>query len=212
VGGTNLVTQSFAPPNFNSSYIGEIAVEDPTQTPTDASWGSGGGISVLWAKPHYQTLITTPSATSRTVPDLALHMGGLGAFGCPAPVVACPGPNSSDILILGGETFVAIGTSASAPDIAGLFALKVAQNGANGLVGTARRLGWENIAIYTLASGTNVALDFHHTGIQGFNGTYSTSKTTAYDLVLGNGTVDARQFLGATGLPAAGNPGSTTNP
>jgi pseudomonalisin/xanthomonalisin len=44
VGGTNLVTQSFAPPNFNSSYIGEIAVEDPTQTPTDASWGSGGGI------------------------------------------------------------------------------------------------------------------------------------------------------------------------
>jgi len=212
VGGTNLVTQSFAPPNFNSSYIGEIAVEDPTQTPTDASWGSGGGISVLWSKPHYQTLITTPSATSRTVPDLALHMGGLGAFGCPAPVVACPGPNSSDIEILGGGTFLSIGTSESAPDIAGLLALKVAQNGANGLVGTARRLGWENVAIYTLAASANVALNFHHTGIQGFNGTYSTSKTTAYDLVLGNGTVDARRFLGATALPAAGIPGSTTNP
>ena len=97
-------------------------------------------------------------------------------------------------------------------EAAGLFALKVAQNGANGLVGTARRLGWENVAIYTLASGANVAKDFHHTGIQGFNGKYSASKTTAYDLVLGNGTVDARQFLGATALAAAGNPGSTTNP
>jgi hypothetical protein len=32
------------------------------------------------------------------------------------------------------------------------------------------------------------------------------------DLVLGNGTVDARRFLGATALPAAGIPGSTTNP
>ena len=212
VGGTNLVTELFAPPNFNSSYLKEFAVEDPTLTATDASWGSGGGISVLFPKPHYQTLVTTPSATFRTVPDLALHMGGLGAFGCPAPVVACPGPNSSDIEILGGETFLSIGTSESAPDIAGLLALKVAQNGANGLVGTARRLGWENVAIYTLASGANVALDFHHTGISGFNGTYSTSKTTAYDLVLGNGTVNARQFLGATALPAAGNPGSTTNP
>jgi subtilase family serine protease len=207
-----LVTQSFAAPNFNSSYLMEFAVEDPMLTASGEVWGSGGGISVLFAKPHYQTLLTTPSATFRTVPDLALHMGGIGAFGCTPPPVVCPGPNSSDIEILGGETFVSIGTSASAPDIAGLLALKVAQNGANGLVGTARRLGWENVAIYTLASGANVAKDFHHTGIQGLNGAYKASKTTAYDLVLGNGTVDARQFLGATALTAAGNPGSTTNP
>jgi hypothetical protein len=105
---------------------------------------------------------------------------------------------------LGGQQYVSIGTSASAPDITGLLALKVKLTGG--------RLGWENVDIYTRAQKQNAggtAKPFHHKGIVGNNGHYAVA--APYDLVIGNGTVDARQLLGTT-LPAAGIPGTASNP
>jgi hypothetical protein len=51
---------------------------------------------------------------------------------------------------------------------------------------------------------------FHHKGIPGNTGVYST--TVPYDMVFGNGSVDGRQFLGATGLTAPGIPHTATTP
>jgi subtilase family serine protease len=197
VGGTNLVTAHTAGSN-NSAYASENATDNPE--PNGEVWGSGGGISLLWAKPNFQTLVTTPSTIYRTVPDVAQHMGG-----CPGDAIAsCTAAHSADYMELGGQQYASIGTSASAPDIAGLLALKVKLTGG--------RLGWENVDIYTRAKAQNAggtAKPFHHKNIIGNNGYYKVA--APYDLVIGNGTVDARQLLGTT-LPAAGIPGTASNP
>jgi subtilase family serine protease len=196
VGGTNLVTKSTAGSD-NSAYVSENANHDTE--PAGEVWGSGGGISLFWAKPNFQTLVTTQSKVYRTVPDVAQHMGG-----CPGDATQCTPVHSTDIEVIGGQVVGVIGTSASAPDITGLLALKVKLTGG--------RLGWENVDIYTRAqtqNGGGTAKPFHHKGIAGNNGYYNT--LVPYDLVIGNGTVDGRQLLGTT-LPAAGIPGTSSNP
>jgi subtilase family serine protease len=197
VGGTNLVTSYVAGRN-NSTYVSESANFD--EEPNGEVWGSGGGISLFWAKPNFQTLVTTASTVYRTVPDIAQHMGG-----CPGDaIVSCAAIDSADIEVIGGQEVGVIGTSASAPDITGLLALKVKLTGG--------RLGWENVDIYTRAQAQNAggtAKPFHHKGIVGNNGYYKVA--VPYDLVIGNGTADGRQLLGTT-LPPAGTPGTSTNP
>jgi hypothetical protein len=79
---------------------------------------------------------------------------------------------------------------------------------------TGGRLGNANPSIYALAhaqiaKGTD-GTPYRHAHIAGSNGVYTVK--APYDLVIGNGTVDARQFLGATKLPAAGALGSASNP
>jgi subtilase family serine protease len=196
VGGTNLVT-SFKAGSNNSAYVSENANFD--NEANGEVWASGGGISLFWSKPSYQSLVKTPSTTRRTVPDVAQHMGG-----CPSDATKCHTPHSADVEVLGGEQDGVIGTSASSPDIVGLFALKVKLTGG--------RLGWENVDIYTRAEAQDAggaATPFHHKNIPGNNGHYLTA--LPYDLVIGNGSVDARQLLGTT-LPAAGVPGTSSNP
>jgi subtilase family serine protease len=195
VGGTNLVT-AHTTGSFNSAYVSENAFHD--DEPNGEVWGSGGGVSILWGKPGYQTFVKTPSATFRTVPDIALHMGG-----CPGDRTACNVPDSADYEFVGGKAAEIIGTSAAAPDMAGLFALKKKLTG--------KRLGVENVDIYTRSEKQfeGTGKPFHHAGIGGNNGRYTTNYP--YDLVLGNGTVDARAFLG-TNVPAAGIPHTASNP
>jgi subtilase family serine protease len=197
VGGTNLVT-AHSSTSTSSAYVSENA--NPDNETNGEIWGSGGGISSLWGKPSYQSLVPTGSSTLRTIPDLALHMGG-----CPnAAVKPCGANRSSDWEWLGGQRFAQVGTSAASPDIAGMFALK------NKLVGS--RLGAENLDIYTRSKNQigGVGTPFHHAKITGSNGHYKVK--APYDMVIGNGTVDARQFLGATNLAASGNPGTASNP
>jgi subtilase family serine protease len=213
VGGTNLVT-AFTPKSNNSAYVSENANSDvDPETKKGEVWGTGGGVSVVWAKPTYQMTatagFTTPGA-GRTVPDLALHMGGCqaGFAGFKQP---CPADRSSDWLWLGGQASPVIGTSASGPDIVGMFALMVNLNGGS----PKGRLGLMNPYIYGVAK-ANGAKAFRHAKIPGSNGgpglNYKIRATVPYDLVIGNGTVDARQFMEATGLPPSGIPGDVTNP
>ncbi len=200
VGGTNLVT-TFSTGSTNSAYMAENAEPDALTGGAKAGiWGSGGGISIFWAKPAYQKLVRTPSTTARTVPDLALHMGG-----CPGNAIQPCGPDrSADVVTIGGQQIGEIGTSAASPDVVGLFALEIKLAGS--------RLGNINSGIYTAAANQakGRGTPFHHAGIVGNNGVYTVK--APYDAVIGNGTADGRQLLGATNLPASGIPGSTTNP
>ena len=208
VGGTNLIT-SFDNATRNSAYYGEEAYGDPLaedifygSTAHGQYWGSGGGISVIFAKPTFQILASTGSTKFRTVPDLAGHMGG-----CPQGVQGvCDPSDSYDISAFNGKFIGLIGTSASAPDFAGLTALAI-QNFGGG------RLGNENSYIYTLAFAQSLGVTgkVFNQGIPGFNGLYRTNGT-GYNKVLGNGTVNGTQFLLAPSLPTAGTPQTPSNP
>ena len=129
VGGTNLVTSVSPSSPLSSVYVRENADDDPLLsdifygTPaTGAVWGSGGGDSGYFRKPLYQTLVTTGSRF-RTIPDVSLHMGG-----CPGGETVtspCPPDRSFDYAVWNNLYYGLIGTSASAPDFAGLLALKI---------------------------------------------------------------------------------------
>lgn len=209
VGGSNLMTTYDAAHrgNLNSAYISEEAFADPLTadifygtTATGGYWGSGGGDSIVFPRPAYQALVNTGNPKVRTVPDLALHMGG-----CPGDAVCNPG-DSADVEVLGGQLIGVIGTSASAPAFAGLTALNVQRWG--------RRVGNENYYIYALAAiqkVTHSAVPVFHWGIPGFNGLYS-SGNNGYNRVLGNGTLYGKNFLEAPLVPSAGAPQTATNP
>jgi subtilase family serine protease len=202
VGGTNLVT-NHSPGRLDSGYVREAAYGDNLSsdifyyTPArGAYFGSGGGDSILFPRPSYQNAFATGS-TYRTVPDLALHMGG-----CPSAATSCEPNRSADLEIFGGSLYEVVGTSASAPDFAGLVALKVQHQG--------KRLGNVNYDIYSMAAreehGGPVVF---HRGIPGDNGYVATGP---YNRVIGVGTVYGKYFLQDPAVPAAGFPQSPTNP
>lgn len=208
VGGTNLAT-TYTKGNLNSSYLYEQAYADPLAmdifygtAATGGYWGSGGGDSVLFPQPLYQRFVDTGNAKVRTVPDLSLHMGG-----CPGGTIYCNPDDSADIEVLAGKLVGVIGTSASAPDFAGLTALNIQRYGS--------RQGNENYYIYLLAAAQNAGFPLYnafHYGIPGYNGLYSTATGTPYNRVLGNGTLRAKEFLLAPEVPSAGTPQTPSNP
>ena len=221
VGGTNL--QVAATPTTNdSAYVSENANFDPrnpaqftsgsnTFTVGNNTWGSGGGYSSFFAKPAYQTMVSTGSATQRAVPDISLMMGGcpgdanLAAQNCQAL------PRSAAIVWIGGAPNLLIGTSSSSPQMAGVLALEVELQGS--------RLGNYNNTIYHLAalqsaaSGKTANLSqFFHRNITGNNNGYTVSPGQAYSPVLGVGTVFVKTFLGIPTAAPAGTPSTPTNP
>jgi kumamolisin len=207
VGGTNLAT-TYDGVTRNSAYVSEEAYADPlatdifyNTTATGSYWGSGGGDSIVFPKPLFQILTNTGNARFRTVPDVAGHMGG-----CPSGVQGTCNPADSFVYeVYENFYYGAIGTSASAPDFAGLTALNVQRSG--------QRVGNENYYIYTLALLQNLGINkgVFKTNIPGFNGLYYTTPK-GYNRVLGNGTVDGVNFLLAPLNPVAGVPLTPTNP
>lgn len=197
VGGTNLVTKSIAG-SVNSSYVRESAYADPYDPRFGALpnevFGSGGGISVLFGKPLYQLLVNT-RANTRTVPDLAMQMGG-----CPEGALQpCNPDDSSVVTAVGGQFYEFVGTSVSSPEFAGLLAVTEQRLGT--------RLGNANYYAYLLArlAGPTV----YHDDIPGNNG-YPT--TRGYNYVVGNGTPHAADFAADPFTALAGNPGTPSNP
>jgi len=205
VGGTNLVT-TFVSGSTKSAYVSENADPDPVvgdpdfgTNATGAIWASGGGISIVYAKPTYQKLVTT-GAKMRTVPDVSLHMGG-----CPGVAVQPCGPNRSfDWVGIDNSFFGFVGTSASSPDFAGLMALKIQFLGS--------RLGNENFSIYAMSAAQAAGgVQVFRQDIPGNNGAFVTKKT-GYNLVIGNGTVFGAAYLGNANMALSGNPGTASNP
>ncbi|MBV8553725.1 MAG: S8/S53 family peptidase [Acidobacteriaceae bacterium] len=209
VGGTNLIT-TFNRPSLESKYVSENAFGDPLipfdpygtgNLASGGFWGSGGGESIIFAKPGYQQLVSTGS-NARTIPDISLQMGG-----CPGGIAKLPcGPDRSFVIsVFNGKRIGLIGTSASSPEFAGLLAVKEEQLGG-------RRVGNENFDIYALSALQRIFpfLEFYHQDIPGFNGLFHTHH--GYNLVLGNGTPLGRNFAFAPNDPPAGDPQTPSNP
>lgn len=203
VGGTNLVTSS-KPGSTQSTYIRESAYANkylPGQGfAPGAIYGSGGGVSVYYGKPSFQNLVNT-HASNRAVPDVAMMMGG-----CPvgaANPCGTKNPNASSfILAFNGGFYLVIGTSASAPEFAGLQAIQDQVAGA--------RAGNVNNLIYELAAQGSVGNGpVFHNDIPGNNGYES---TPGYNFVVGNGTPYGSQYALLPFGPFAGNPQSASNP
>lgn len=200
VGGTNLVTSNNAG-SLRSAYVAENAFDDlfspSSGEPAGEIWGSGGGKSVYFQKPIYQYLVNN-GANTRTVPDVAMHMGG-----CPFGAVTPCGPDRSyDLAVLGGGLYGLIGTSASSPEFAGLQAIQ------DQLLGS--RTGNVNYLLYALAAlGTVGHGPVFHNDIPGNNGYPS---TRGYNYVVGNGTPYGAQYDFDPFGPQAGNPQTPSNP
>ncbi len=176
------------------------------------TWGSGGGVSVIFSKPIYQFLVSTGSLTHRTVPDVSLMMGG-----CPgdADLVAqncLELPRSAVIVWIGGVPNLLIGTSSSSPEMAGVLALAVELNG--GRLGNANPLIYGLSLVQTVLGGQRApkAFQYFHRDISGDNNGFKVKPGQAYSEVLGNSTLNVRNFLGLQLAPPAGPPSSPTNP
>ncbi len=222
VGGTNL--QTAATPTANDvSYVSENADFDPrlpvqssagsiTFTIGNNTWGSGGGFSQIFAKPAYQFLVPTGSLLHRSVPDVSLMMGGcpgdadLNAQNCLAL------PRSAAIVWIGGAPFLLIGTSSSSPEMAGVLAIAVEKSG--GRLGNVNPLIYSLSALQTVLGGENAppGFQFFHRNVSGNNNGFTVHPGQAYSEVLGNGTLDVRNFLGLQGVAPAGAPGTASNP
>lgn len=189
VGGTNLTTSSSG--SADSAYVNESEFDEPLGG--GMFWGSGGGFSKLVARPSWQNGFNTSGG--RGVPDMSLHMGGEGFSGNGCSALKCNANDSSDWLRIAGQWYLAIGTSASSPDIVGLIALRIDKQ--HKLQGDIHK--W----LYANGKGK-----MWRKGIKGNNG-YKTTKG-AWDPVLGLGTPFGNTFVGTTSV--AGAPGSTSNP
>ena len=221
VGGTNLQV-SPTPTANDATYASENANFDPrvpaqfsvgtgTVTVGNNTWGSGGGFSVVFAKPAYQKLVNTGNSKMRSVPDLSLMMGGcpgdadLAAQDCTAL------PRSAVIVWIGGVPNLLIGTSSSSPQFAGVMAHAVQLAGRQGNVNP---LIYTLSALQTLLGGTHApaALQFFHRGISGNNNGYTVAPGNAYSQVLGNGTLIVQNFLGRPFAAPSGAPSTPSNP
>jgi subtilase family serine protease len=239
VGGTNLVTTTPAD-TLEDQYVGENSYGDPLISPFDiyglgsggmtgGYWGSGGGVSTWFAKPDYQNLVSTRNATQRTVPDIALQMGGCPG-GITLNVAYCESqPRSFTEVFIGGSRAGLIGTSSSSPQFAGVVAYMIqlagGGSGANPPAAgqpyaPAGRLGNINPLLYSL-SATQIAaggasapanLTYFNRNISGFSGYWGNNVTLGYSYVLGLGTPNITNLLGLQGAVPAGNPGTITNP
>ncbi len=222
VGGTNLTT--IASPGVNdATYETENANFDPrlpaefqissTETVTvgDYTWGSGGGFSELFEKPFYQFLVHTGSNTRRAVPDVSLQMGGCPSDADLAVQNCTLLPRSATIVWVAGEPFLLIGTSSSSPEFAGVLALAVELNGR---LGNVNPLLYTLSAVQTLAGGTKAPepLQFFHREITGNNNFYTVSPGQSFSEVLGNSTLDVKNFLGLSFVAPAGTPNTPSNP
>jgi subtilase family serine protease len=223
VGGTNLQTTA-TPGVDDATYASENADFDPrvpaqfqisattTVTVSNNTWGSGGGISSVFSKPFYQYLVHTGSNTHRSVPDVSLMMGGCPGDADLATQDCTVLPRSAAIVWIGGQAFLLIGTSSSSPEMAGVLALAVELNG--GRLGNVNPLIYGLSAVQTLFGGVKAPkqLQFFHRGIEGNNNAFTVEPGQAYSEVLGNSTLDVKNFLGLQAAAAAGAPNTPSNP
>ena len=217
VGGTNLVTAStVASPG--STYGQENAWSDPEvafdpygmgANVTGGVWGAGGGVSSLYFKPDYQSLVSTGSSSFRTIPDVGMQMGGcpdVAAAPCNGGGTSIDGLGNTDrsyVNVVFNNTWDGgVGTSAAAPEMASAVALLVQTHG---------RQGNLNPYLYTLAHNQSAggAAAFHQ-AIPGFNGVVANDGS--YTFTTGNGTPMVAAMIGLPQASLAGAPKTATNP
>jgi subtilase family serine protease len=184
VGGTTDLRTTYNPNSYDSAYVSETSYDTPFTGHGGSVWGSCGGYSVLFGLPTYQKGFV--GGKYRGVPDLAMHMGG--------PTSSM----STDQIIVGGQVEEVSGTSAAAPEFAGLLALRVQIKH--------KAQGDLHALLYAYAKSTG---SFHR-DIPGTNGYHTTD--TLWDPVLGLGTPYGRVMVGDPTAALAGYPRSASNP
>ena len=166
--------------------------------------GGGGGKSILFTKPAFQSALT-PADNARDVPDVSF-LAGNGLYGavwvlCESNAIFGPDCANTNGMFTSSSRFSgAGGTSAATPAFAGMLALVEQATGS--------RLGNANNVLYKLA-GSKYSTVFHDVtagnnsvvctagssgcGINGFTTGYNAG--TGYDLATGLGSVDATAML-----------------
>ncbi|HEY1462694.1 MAG TPA: S53 family peptidase [Terriglobales bacterium] len=194
------------------SYIPEMAWND---TANDIAAGgtlssTGGGASIFYAKPSWQTGTGVPADGKRDVPDVALN----ASADHDGYLICSQGSCTTGFRDGSGGLTVVGGTSVGAPTFAGIVALI---NQATNSIG----LGNINPVLYGLASTTpsvfhdittgdnKVPCTMGTTGCAS-GGTIGFSATAGYDQVTGLGSVDASALANAfpifSGFSVASNP------
>jgi len=181
VGGSEILSPNYDQNEIDQGYPGEVVWDDPNNGDSSGE-ATGGGASMYFSKPSYQTGPGVPADGKRDIPDVVL-LGG------PPAVFVGSAANGK------GEIICCVdGTSLAAPLWAGV---------GKDLEEMYGRIGPLNPAIYTLAnqqygpSGT--ANGFHDitSGNNSFNGVTGYSAGTAYDQASGWGSIDFAVFAAA---------------
>jgi uncharacterized protein (TIGR03437 family) len=193
VGGTQFVEGPGAYwASTNSSSLGSALSYIP-----EAAWNesgsaglgsSGGGASLLYAKPVWQTGPGVPNDNARDVPDIALSAAGHDGY----------------LIISSGALGAVGGTSASAPSMAGILALLSHYQVSKGFQ-TQPGLGNINPQLYRLAQSAPSAFHDITAGSNVVNcaqgspdcltGSFGYQAGPGYDMATGLGSVDANNLV-----------------
>ncbi len=139
-------------------------------------WATGGGASVVYAKPSWQAGPGVPADGVRDVPDVSLAASTHDGF----------------LVVEGGSLYVIGGTSAASPSFAGIMALVNQKNGAQGN---------PNPTLYGLAAleaNHTTAHSYFHDVTSGSNtvpGATGYTAAAGYDLATGLGSVNASDLV-----------------
>jgi uncharacterized protein (TIGR03437 family) len=187
VEGTGTYWSSTNSPNLGSalSYIPEAVWNESSSA---GLLSSGGGTSVLYAKPVWQTGPGVPSDNARDVPDLALSAAGHDGY----------------FIIYTGSSAVISGTSASSPSMAGILALL---NHYQVSKGFQQQPGLGNInpqlyrmaqtapsAFHDITAGNNI-VNCAQGSPDCLTGSFGYQAGPGYDLAAGLGSVDANNLV-----------------
>jgi subtilase family serine protease len=162
---------------------------DGSRNTPDLAWsGSGGGVSIAFARPSYQDAVRSVTGNARGVPDVSMDAS------CRSPVAVY-----GSFYAAGGRWSGECGTSLAAPLFAGIVTLADQYAGH----GKAHGLGLINPALYRIAARHEPGVVDVRTGnntqtfAQGGN-QYTVQGFAAgpgYDLTSGVGTIDAASFV-----------------
>jgi len=157
----------------NASALGYIPEAAWNESGASGLWAGGGGSSILYGKPTWQSGKGVPSDGHRDVPDLSLTSAGHDGY----------------LIVMNGQQFVVAGTSAASPSLASIFAMVVQSIGA--------RLGGANAWLYALANQPSSAVAFHDitSGNNTVPGLTGYRAIASYDLASGLGSVDAEALV-----------------
>ncbi len=153
------------------SYVPEVVWNESGSNGGSGLWAGGGGPSLYFSKPSWQSGPGVPADGRRDVPDVSLTAAGHDGY----------------IIVQYGSMYAVGGTSAAAPSFAGMMALVNQQTGV--------RQGNANTVLYPLAANqANGGAAVFHDITSGSNtvpGVTGFKATAGYDLASGLGSVDA---------------------
>ena len=204
VGGTEFVegTGAYWSPTNNAngasalSYIPETTWNDSAADGTPSA--SGGGTSILFSKPSWQTGTGVPGDNARHVPDVSLSSSA---------------DHDGYLVYTGGSLQVYGGTSVTAPSFAGLTALLNQSLGSGGVGNINLKLyslaqaGWASGMFHDITTGNNIVTVACSKRAPNCGATaVGYSAGVGYDQTTGLGSVDAYKLVtgwnGSTTLPA----------